>query len=380
MRGFFICIALLVVGAILAPASHGAEQPELRQIFEQILRDPTNTNLNFRYARLAIEKGELRKALAAYERILAKDPDNAEATVGLANIKRLLEPDRTTAVAIFGTQYESNPSHFNFNSSKIDDLVLFGRFQVTDERRIGRTRWRTEGDLFVNWHKEFRSLDFGNVGFRTGPILDISKDWRVRPAIGGAFAWLDGERFFNEASLALEFESDTSGPLKSVNVGGAYDFLGRKFSARDAYQITVNPRLIFDKVGTKSGLLVLNPFYRFNGVTGSGAIGTGPSGDPFPLRFHQFGMRADYFLPLSRKFTVGVNFTIDHKRFTRIVTFGTKQRRDTFLSPGVQLVLVAPVLRNNDVILSYRFEHNISNDRFERYDNHIVGVRLLWRF
>lgn len=380
MRRFLICIAVLLAGAIPAPASHGAEQPELRRIFEQILRDPTNTNLNFRYARLAIAMGEQRKALAAYERILAKDPGNSEAKIGIARIKRLLEPQRTTGVVVFGVQFESNPSHFNFNSSKNNDLVLFGRFQVTDERRIGRTRWRSEGDLFVNWHKEFRSLDFGNFGFRTGPILDVSEDWRVRPAIGGAFAWLDGERFFNEASLALEFESDTSGPLKSVTVRGAYDFLGRKFSARDAYQISINPRLIFDKVGTKSGLLVLNPFYRFNSVSGSGSIGTGPSGDPFPLRFHEFGMRVDYFVPLSRKFTVGVNFTIDHKRFSRIVAFGTKQRRDTFLSPGVQLVLVAPVLRNNDVILSYQFERNFSNDRFERYENHIVGVRLLWRF
>ena len=380
MRGFLICIAVLLVGAILAPASHGAEQSELRRIFEQILRDPTNPNLNFRYARLAIAKGEQRKALAAYERILAKDPDNTEARIGITRIKRLLEPQRTTGVVLFGVQYESNPSHFNFNSSANDDLVPFGRFQVTDERRIGRTRWRSEGDLFVNWHKEFRSLDFGNLGFRTGPILDVSKDWRVRPAIGGAFAWLDGERFFNEASLALEFESDTSGPLKSVTVRGAYDFLGREFSARDAYQISINPRLVFDKVGTKSGLLVLNPFYRFNGVNGSGSIGTGPSGDPFPLRFHEFGMRADYFVPLSRKVTVGVNFTVDHKRFTRLVTFGTTQRVDTFLSPGVQLVLVAPVLRNSDVILSYQFERNLSNDRFERYDNHIVGVRLLWRF
>lgn len=380
MRGIFICISLLVVGAILAPASQGAEQPELRRIFEQILRDPTNPNLNFRYARLAIQKGELRKALAAYERILAKDPDNSEARIGIAQIMRLLQPKRTTGVVIFGVQYESNPSHFNFNSSANNDLVLFGRGQITDERRIGRLRWRTEGDLFINWHKEFQTLDFGNLGFRTGPILDISKDWRVRPAIGSAFAWLDGERFFNEASLALEFESDTSGPLKSVTVRGAYDFLGRKFSARDAYQISVNPRLIFDKVGTKSGLLVFNPFYRFNNVTGSGAISTGPSGDPFPLRFHEFGLRADYFLPLSRKVTVGVNFTVDHKRFNRVVTFGTKKRRDTFLSPGVQLVLVAPVLRNNDVIFSYQFEHNISNDRFERYNNHIVGVRLQWRF
>ena len=52
MRRFLICIAVLLAGMIPAPASHGAEQPELRRIFEQILRDPTNTNLNFRYARL----------------------------------------------------------------------------------------------------------------------------------------------------------------------------------------------------------------------------------------------------------------------------------------------------------------------------------------
>ena len=67
---------LFIAGAILPCAAHAQDDAELRRIFEQILQDPGNPGLNLRYARLAVERGEIRKALAAYERILAQDPGN----------------------------------------------------------------------------------------------------------------------------------------------------------------------------------------------------------------------------------------------------------------------------------------------------------------
>ena len=76
--------------AIAGPLSIAAaqEDPELRRVFEQILQDPGNPGLNFRYARLATDKGDIRKALAAYERILAQDPNNEEAKAAIRRIQR----------------------------------------------------------------------------------------------------------------------------------------------------------------------------------------------------------------------------------------------------------------------------------------------------
>ncbi len=137
----------MVMAAAMALASGDARAQEqtlqeLRRVFEQLLQDPTNSDLNFRYARIARERGELRKALAAYERVLATDPDNQEAQDGIRRVKRLLEPDATEVVALVGAQYEGNPQHENdSNISDTDDGVLTGRVVVTDDRKFGETRW-----------------------------------------------------------------------------------------------------------------------------------------------------------------------------------------------------------------------------------------------
>jgi hypothetical protein len=366
--------------AAAANAARAESDPELRRVYEQILRDPTNARLNFLYARLAIDKGELRKAIAAYERILAKEPDNEEAKLALQRVRRLLQPELTTGIVMFGAQYESNPAHYNFQSRHIDDLVLFTRGQVTDERRIGRQRWRTEGDIFANWHKQFSELDFGNIGARTGPIFDVTPDWRIRPALGLSFAWLDRKVFFTEPAASLEFESDTSGPLKSITLRGAYDFVGDAFTRRNAYQMSVNPRFAWPEFAARGGLLIVNPFYRYNGVVGGDTPGVGPSGDPFPLRYHQFGNRVDYFYTINRTVTVGVNVMAEYRRYSETVVFQSERRQDALVSPGAQLVLSGLIHRNSDIVFSYQFEKNFSTDAYERYDNHIAGVWLLWRF
>ena len=67
---------LLATPAIAAP-------DELARLNAQIINNPTDIELNLRYARLAEQRGEPRKALAAYERVLIYDPNNVEAKSGL---------------------------------------------------------------------------------------------------------------------------------------------------------------------------------------------------------------------------------------------------------------------------------------------------------
>ena len=93
-----IAMAIAIAGPLSIAAAQ--EDPELRRVFEQILQDPGNPGLNFRYARLATDKGDIRKALAAYERILAQDPNNEEAKAAIRRSQRELEPTSTRITVV----------------------------------------------------------------------------------------------------------------------------------------------------------------------------------------------------------------------------------------------------------------------------------------
>src|SRR5688500_4001798 len=119
--------------AIFAPGpAYAQDDVELRQVFEQILQDPGNPGLNLRYARLAIDRGEVRKALAAYERILAQDPNNEQAKAGIRRIQRELEPSVTKVTLLLGGQYESNARRVPGRAANLHDGSLMGRLQATD--------------------------------------------------------------------------------------------------------------------------------------------------------------------------------------------------------------------------------------------------------
>jgi len=66
-------IAAMLVGSPVGaaepvePGPGPGAQAELTRVYAQILRDPTNSQLNLRYAELAEASGKLRWALAAYD-------------------------------------------------------------------------------------------------------------------------------------------------------------------------------------------------------------------------------------------------------------------------------------------------------------------------
>src|SRR6185436_16825386 len=120
---------------------------------------------------LAIERGEIRKALAAYERILAQDPNNEDAKAGIRHIQRELEPSVTRVTLLAGAQFDSNPHRLQGRDGNRYDGSFFGRLQALDERRIGALRWRSEADIYANWHLRFHDIDFGLAGGRLGPVF-----------------------------------------------------------------------------------------------------------------------------------------------------------------------------------------------------------------
>src|SRR5438874_2468425 len=160
MQRVLFAIAALVAAALVGLPAGAAEpvaagsgpgtSPELARVYAQILSDPTNSQLNLRYALLAEASGKLRWALAAYERVLVNDPGNPEAQAGLQRVRRRLQPNATQFNAEFGAIGETNPRYRpSGGNAEAQVLAALG---MRDERTIADIRWRTTASAFGLLH------------------------------------------------------------------------------------------------------------------------------------------------------------------------------------------------------------------------------------
>src|SRR3954447_25394480 len=149
MRAAFGLILLCLL--TLAPTGV-SRADELSDLNAMILRDPSNIELNLRYARLAEQKGELKKALSGYERVTVNDPSNYEAQEGFRRIVRKLQPEGTRLTLELGGGWESNPARLA-NGGKSDWLPLV-RAELRDDRRFGEVSWRTIGSGIGEFYRD----------------------------------------------------------------------------------------------------------------------------------------------------------------------------------------------------------------------------------
>ncbi len=383
LTGALLVIALLS-GAAAAPAETATEggvgaERDMREVFDKILLDPSNPALNFRYARLAIERGEYRKALAAYERVLARDPNNAEAKAGIARLLRESRPSYTTLTVALGAQYESNPRHDLNTGKRTDDVGFTGRVSLSDERPLGDIYWRTEADALAIYFATFHDIDSGTVGARTGPLIELAQGIRINPFIGFYYSWLTRRTYNGEPTAGIVLETERTGPLKSVAARWGYQAVGRSFSERDGTFAEVVANLEWRNLVFDRSLAGLSPYWRYSGVFGSGALTENPFNQPFPARQHQIGGRGDYFVAVLPWLIINVNFTYEYRHYFEQIPLEDKNRRDHLYAPGTQLIFGSFLENHLDVIASYLFEYRHSNDGSQRYMNHVAGLRFLWR-
>lgn len=377
-------LSAIMVGCLALRAPHAIAQTatgsELRKIYGQLLLNPTDLNLNFRYAQAAIKEGRLRSALAAYQRILASNPENEKAKAGILRIQRLLEPGFTEATLVAGAQYETNPRYVPDGSTVKSDFAGLTYGSVIDERKWGETRFRTEAKFYADFHGRFSDLNFGNVSLDTGPFIDVAPDLRVRPTIGVEYAWLDSRTFYREAATSLGFMLDNFAPFKSIEVRFAYQDIGRSFSARDAFEVRARLTFQFPNVMFHGDSVRFRPYARYNGLFGSGAPGLLPSNEQFPLESHAVGADASYVVRIGRSVVGVIGLTGEDKNFAQRVFLGSQHREDVFIAGRIQLVVRGIGWKNHDLIFQYQAIHNASNDNFEEYTNHIIGIQSAWRF
>ena len=135
----------LVLAALFCLVAGAVQASEYNQVFDQLLFNPTNPALNIRYAELSEQRGDLRKALGAYERLLAMDPHNKRVRQEYYRIRNRLLPNVTAITLDIGVDYATNPEQLPSFFTRDSDYTVNGGIQFFDERTLHDHRWRTVG-------------------------------------------------------------------------------------------------------------------------------------------------------------------------------------------------------------------------------------------
>jgi hypothetical protein len=362
---FAAVTAIAVAVPFVAPAS----ADELADVYARIVANPVDTELNLQYALLAEGRGEYRKALAAYERILVNDPANEAARNGLQRVRRIIEPPVTLTTLEAGAVAESNPLHLVDGDNPEADVFGFGRVRVRDERPLGSHRWRTTIGAYGEIHARESELNYANADIETGPLIDLEGTMMAfRPALGGGASYFDGRFYYWDVNVSGSLEGYLQGAHQWIRLRTGYRDYDPSFSTEQGFYADLTGRLALQDVIHPNDVFSISPKLRWSGIEGLPQDG----GDEFaPGLYTEAGATFEYSKVVNDAVTAAVNFRVNQRWYEDI---GGGAREDLLLSPGAALVFTGALGPQADVKLDYRYEWNDSNDADHDWQNHVLKI------
>ena len=353
---------------------------ELSDLNAMILRDPGNSELNLRYARLAEQKGELKKALSAYERVTVNDPTNYEAQEGFRRIVRKLQPEGTRVSLELGGGWESNPAR-DARGGKSDWLALV-RAEVRDERRIGEVSWRTVGSAIGEFYRDQGdAINYASAGAVTGPIWDVTPQFSLHSAVGGGAALYGDHKLYEEAIAAFTLESGFWNGVQTGRLRVGFRRYDEFYGGSDGIYADVSERFGFIGVLEKNDIAVVMPWFRWSDIAGT-ALHL-PLEETQPGRYWETGIKVEYFRPLAPWVIVGASMSASYREFSDVTILKNGDRvlrRDRTYIPAVAVIFPKLLLDTADLRVDYRYENNRSNVPFDTYVDHQVTTSAVFRF
>ncbi len=379
LRRWLGSIAIAILSILTMPGPLSAD--ELSSVFDQLLSRPDDPALNIRYADLVEARGDTRKALAAYERALARDPGNRELIRAYRRVKRRLQPRITAWTVDTGITWASNPRQLpSSDIRRKEDTTFDINLLLFDERTIARHRWRSLGRASTQMQGDIDDLSDAVVSFVTGPVFELGKQSRLHVAPGGEIAWLDQDWLYQDLKLKLTFETLFKGATQTVTAEVINRDTNSKFRGNDGVVFQVVGRFAkYNKLKPGDSLYFI-PRFRYSEATGSGPDRVFNRA-LFPGNFVEFGGRKVYYMPVRRgRAFLGGGFGVYYRDYNQNVAFSTAGREDWFLEPTAHLIVPHVGGSKFDFRIDYRLEHNDSNDPLQDFENHVVGARTVRRF
>ena len=376
--GLGLAFAAALTAAAWTPAA-AQQTADLQELFRQVITNPTDAAANLRYAKEAERRGELRKALSAYERMVLNDPNNSQARGEYERIKALLEPAQTRFQVGFGGQWESNTNLSDGNGRS--DFSGIVTFRVDDDRRLGNQLWRSSLQLYGDAHARTASSDFLYGNASTGPVWLFENGWRMHTFVSAETGFADYDFLFYSAGVGATVETKGTDPLRSVTAAVSYaDFSKNNSSGaftaekgRDAVVFGLSARIGWDNVFGKTDGIEVRPSFIWNNA------------DKAQFTFMQAGVTLSYAVSLF-SFSGGVGnvylnpeVTAQHRSYDGNEPGRSSEREDFRVAPALRLI---GMYDNYTAVLGYMYDRNFSNynntggNSGRDYTNHRISLNF----
>ena len=375
MKSLFCALIAAVVVAYPPPAA--AAPDELNQAFQQVLRHPTDTQANLRYARLAEAAGKIRWALATYERILVNDPANKEAQRGLQRMRRAIQPANTLWTAEIGGAWSSNPRQDPNNAR--GEAQGLASLSMRDERTLGETRWRTTGAAIGIYHGRDHDLNYGYAGLGTGPVIDVAPTITMHPTIGGSAAYFDDRFYYGEGSASVAFEGNQEGAYRAVRFRAAYRDYNDFFPSQHGAYADVTGKFTFPYLFGNS-VAIFTPWVRWSDIKGT-AQSPLTQIEVQPGAYTEWGGKLELNVPATDWLIAGGNIAYSQRHYrSDPASDGNSKRRDNLIVPGAMLLMPNLFAFQTGLRIDYQYFSNGSNYNPRDYNEHYVAATVVSRF
>jgi len=384
MSGFrdrFFWGALGLCAGLSLPLSAGAQTAD--ELYERLLSDPDNAELNLKFGKAAEREGNPRHALAAYERASRGSPDNAEAYRAYERQRMLLSPPITSIEASFGATYSSNVRQAADRFDQPSDGALGLDLALQDRRTVGPVRLRTLGAINAEFHGDETDLNDIKAKIWTGPLVRPAEDIELHFAGGGGLRHFDDGLLYTEGSLRAEVAFLGDEPPQLITLYAGYRNVDEAAgtSRRDGYFINLAGRFSRLNIAVPGDGVFVQPLIGFSNGDEPNPKLAGFNAAETVRDAIDYGARVAYFRPIVKGVvTGGVGARLHQTQFRQSLPSSGKDRRDTRLEGTAHLIFDDLIEDNIDLRFDYRFEHNDSNDSDEDFDNHVLSSRIVWKF
>ena len=397
--------------------------------YEQILANPDNADLNYRYARQQVRKGDLKGAAATLERMLLIDPnkprirlfyavvlyrlDNiveaqheldilASAKLGgqlgeeVKEYQRLvaerLKRNHISGRAGVGFQYDTNRNAAPASGSRLffdTPIALSPGSQRRDDTAVvflgGLDYRRDVGNgqaLFgsANYYQAEQTLEkilnLKAYSLQGGGVYQRGRN-TITPTLLFDHVLLAQSTYLRDRGVDVRFEH---------KVGRQGDYY---VQVHDVFQDFVANRVVPtapERTGIQLDITagfdyVLNPTMR----VGAGYLHTWKHAAKHYNQFGRDGLLADYIWLLGKGTFLLSNFTFNYDQYDQPdVALSSKYRRDTTFRAsatyGLPLNLAHPALKDFLMTFTYEYYHALSNIENFGYSNNKIGTLLTYKF
>ena len=367
------------ISSMIQTCIRDTECSNSRVTFLRFLENPTDLQLNILYAKDAEKRGKIDTAISTYQRMKFLDSNNNRWKENIDRLSDLSQPPKTNIAAVLGFRIDSNGALNSDRDVDIDgnraehngSIVL----TLDDKRKIGGLKYHTTGQIYADSNHNDRSSDLILAALQFGPLLNIPKRWKLRPAL--LFDRLATDRqkresFSYSAGTLFNFYNLDGNPLRTTNISLYYVDFWNETPGRDAWVFTSSGELEYQ--GLKPGdKLNLSPHITFNGARG------GKGSDGFRDQYYEIGLAIEYNSEVLENLEMGPTFFYYYRNYTDFEPGGSTKRNDHNFNIGLQATVIN-IIPNIIILATYSFERNKSKLPTETYRNHSIGISFVKSF